>query len=216
MEQLGIDKRVAGPQAVADEQREANDRGGDAQADAARGPSPIVHLHDREGQRADPTGNQQRGPRIGARHVVPRHLRQFPPADRQRHHTDGDVDQKDPAPARHHQQAAGDRPQCRGETADGRPGSHRAAAVFRGKRRQDQPDGCRRHQRRARCLYHPERDQHLDTIGRRTGGRGSGKQPDAKQKALIAAVTFGQAPEEHQQRRIGDRVTVQDPGQVFQ
>src|SRR5712664_3868456 len=76
------------------------------------------------------------------------------------------------------------------------------------KHRQQQAQRGRRHQRRARRLQHTKGNQHLDIVGRGTGGRRRSEQRDTEQKTQIPAIAFGEPSEEHEKRGVGDRIAV--------
>ncbi|MGY4254457.1 hypothetical protein ACVI1L_001525 [Bradyrhizobium sp. USDA 4516] len=143
------------------------------------------------------------------------HFGQFQPADDQCDDADRDIDDEDPAPVEGDQHASRERAQCGGKAADRRPGAHRPGALLGRKRRQQQADRGWRHQCRTGRLRHAGDDQELDTGGQRTCRRRGREQRDAEQEAEIAAVAFGEPAEEHQQRRVGNGVGIEDPGQIL-
>ena len=215
-EQRGIDEGIVRTQTAPDEQREEDDRDGAAETDARRVPAPVVHLDDRKCQRGDTAGDQHRVKGIWPRCFVPGNFRKLPPADRHCNQADRNVDEEYPAPVCGHQQAADDRSERRREAADRGPRPHRGAAPIGRKYRQQQTQRGRRHQRRAGGLNHAKRDQGFDIDGGGAGRRCDGEQRHPEQEAQVPAVALGEAAEEHQQRRVGDRIAVQDPGHVLE
>ncbi len=133
---------------------------------------------------------------------------QLPPADQHGDEPDRNIDDEYPAPVHRHQQSADDGSERRSEAADRGPGPHRRATMLGRKHRQQQAQRGRRHQRRARRLQHTKGNQHLDIVGRGTGGRRRSEQRDTEQKTQIPAIAFGEPSEEHQKRSVGDRIAV--------
>jgi hypothetical protein len=164
-----------------------------------------------KGQRADPAGDEKCRPRARTRHVMTPDFGKLAPADQHGDQSDGNVDQKDPAPVGRDQDAADQRPERCGKAADSGPGPHRAATMLRRKRRQQQAERGRRHQRGACRLHDAERNQAFDSAGDGAGGRCRREEADAEQKTEVAPMPLGKAAEEHQKCGIGDRVAVQDP-----
>ena len=72
-------------------------------------PAPAPPLHEAEHERAHPAGDQHRPEGVGRGHGMPGNRGQPAPADDEREHADGDVDEEHPAPAGRHQQPADDR-----------------------------------------------------------------------------------------------------------
>ncbi len=156
-------------------------------------------------------------PRASGRSTrVTRDVRESTPADDERGDADRHVDQEDPTPAGGDQQPADDRAHCGGHPTDRGPRSHGSVPAFSRVGGEDQAEGGRREQRRSRRLYETEDDEHADAGGGGTGGGGRSEDGDAEEKGAVAAVTVGEAPEEHQQRRVDDGVPVQHPGQLAQ
>ena len=112
------------------------------------------------------------------------------------------------------------RPPMTGPSAAARPPIAVTSAPRRradwAKYRQQQTQRGRRHQRRAGGLNDAKRDQGFDIDGGGAGRRCDGKQRHPEQEAQVPAVALGEAAEEHQQRRVGDRIAVQDPGHVLE
>jgi len=200
----------------ADEGRAAGERDRESDASGRRGPAPIVALDDRQRQRADTGGGEQRRQRIGPWNVVTGGRWKPEPGDQKGDKADRHVDQEDPAPAHGNQHAADDRSERGGEAADRGPGPHRPAAAFRREGRQQEADRSRGHERSAGRPKNAASDQRPDAAGACAGGRGDGEERDAEEEAAIAPMAFGQPAEKDEQRGICDRVAVQHPGQVFE
>ena len=118
----------------------------------------------------------------------------------------------------HRQLAATSRPPTAGPSAAANPPTavHVRTAPCRrsaGKRGQDQPERSRGQQRRAGRLEDAEGDQHRQAGGGGARRRSRDEHRHAEHEAALAAIAVGEAAEQHEQRRVHDRVTVQHPRQ---
>ena len=121
----------------------------------------------------------------------------------------------------HRQLAATSRPPTTGPTAADMPPTAVQARTAPCRRSggvggEDQPEGGRGQQGRPGRLHEAEADEHPDAGGGGTRGRSRGEDRHAEEKGAVAPVTVGEASEEDQQRRVDDRVPVEDPGQLAQ
>jgi len=155
-EQRRLDQGIAGACAMHCEDHEQEYGDGEARQNAGRVPTPFVDLHQAKGESSDAGRDQRRTHRIGSRYIVARNMRQLAPTDDERGQADRHVDDEDPAPAQLEQQSAGDRTEGGGKTADRRPGAHSAGAALGWVGCEQQANGGRRHQRRARGLHQAE------------------------------------------------------------
>ena len=117
-------------QAVANEQRQQNDGEREAASDAARRPAPVVHLDDRERQRADAAGDQQRAPMRRAADIMAGNSGSFHQPTSSATTPIGTLTRNIQRQLAVDQNAADQRAERRGEAADRGPGPHRAAAVL--------------------------------------------------------------------------------------
>ena len=83
-------------------------------------------------------------------------------------------------------------------------------------RRQDHAQRGGRHQRRAGRLDDAEDDQRERVVRRSAERRRDGEHGDPEQEAVLAREAIGQAPEDDEQGRVDDRVSVQDPREIAQ
>ena len=186
-------------------------------ADAVRGPAPVVALHDAEGQRADAEGDQRRAPGHRAADAWPGTPAASTSRSASASSADRHVDQKDPAPARGHQHAADQRARAPRRSRRSRSRSApRRRAVRAGTRRAAGRAMSASSARRRRPGRRGTRPASRRCSRRRRRRKPAVNSATPSRKLDIAAVALGEPAEEHQQRRIGDRIAVQDPGQVFQ
>ena len=207
---------LARPGAVHGEQAEQYHGAGQGGNRPGRAPAPGAPLHQPERQRPDSGRHQDRAQGVRPGHRVPGHVGQLQPAHHQGRHADGHVDQEHPAPAGGDEQAPDHRAEGRGQAADRRPGPYCAAPPLGRVRGEHQAQGGRCEQGRACRLDQPERHQHRHAGGGRAGRGRRGEDRHAQQEAVVPPVPVGQPAEEHQQRRVHDRVAVQHPGQLAQ
>ena len=196
---------------------EQDDRGGEARADARRMPAPVVHLHDREGQRADAAGDQQRAPTGWA---AARRGPGPPAASTSRSacatRPIGTLTRKI-----QRQLAVTSTPPTTGPSAAARPPiavQVRTAPPRRsgGKDASSRPSEVGVISAAPAACTTRNATSVSTLLAAAQAAEAAVNSADAEQEAQVAAVALGQPAEEHQQRGIGDRVAVQDPRQVLE
>ena len=143
-----------------------------------------------------------------------RHVRQPPPPDPQRGQADRDVHEEDPPPVGGDEQAADHGTERRGQAADRGPRADGRVAALVGRGGEDEAQGRGGEQGGARPLDDAERDERLDARRQPARGRGEGEDQHADEEPELAAASLGQPPEQHEQRREGDRVAIEHPRQA--
>ena len=176
-----------------------------------RPPAPVLALGQREHQRDQPAGEEQR-----ARHVDLRRR-----ADRRLGHVAGDEDERERDRDRAEQEEV-----APGEVVDDQPGEHdpEAAADAPDRREQADPDlhllgrelvaddrEAEREERAAGARDDPERDQRPEAPGERSAETAGEEEPEADQQQPLLAELVAEAAEDRRQHRPRDEEAGQDP-----
>jgi hypothetical protein len=204
-----------GDPARPDGQRAAgHESGGEGAERGGRRPAPFPALDERERQRTGRAGEQRGAGQVGRRRL-PR-VRLAEPAEAEHHGRDADrdVDEEDQPPAPGLDQQTAQRGAERGgDGADRAPRGDRGCPLLRRERGEQQAERGRDHRRRGRALDGPGGHERARRAGDRTGGRREREDADADQVDPPPPDAVGGAAEDHEQRREGQRIAVDDPGQ---